>query len=368
MIRLRGDARPRGSSIRDHLTLAVAGGGTAGHVIPGLAVLEEWRRTVPGVELFFIGGSGGFEDRLTADAGFELVRLPSSPFARQGLAGKGRSGLNALRAAVAARRLLLERRPAFVLGFGGYPSAPALAAARWCGIAAALHEANVEPGLGNRLSARFVDRIFLGWKETETKFANGNSILVGNPLPQSRLPSAEDAHRAPRGGPARILVTGGSEGSPQLNAEAPKLLGETRRQGQDLAVTHLCGWGNPETIAQSYQDQGVSARVESLVDNLADLYRECDAVISTAGAFTLAELAAWRLPALLAPLESAANRHQHANATAFAERTGAELEWSSAAVARMLALQRTEPAIGAESPHQPNAAKALAAACLAMLD
>lgn len=351
------------------MTLAVAGGGTAGHVVPGLAVLEEWRRLLPKAELFFIGAEGGFEQALTQEAAVELVELPSTPFARQGLAGKARAGVNLLRATIAARVLLRERDAAFVLGLGGYASAPALAAARWCGIPSALHEANVQPGLGNRLSAHSVDRIYLGWAETAARFPRSACQVVGNPLPSSRLPADSDLDRPRREGPPRILVMGGSEGSPQINAEAPRLLDEAQRRGYRFEVRHLSGLGDRTAVERAYAAAGIEAAVDSFVPNLAELYRESEAAISTAGAFTLAELEAWGLPALLAPLVTAANRHQDVNAQAFAQRTGAVLEWSADGVAILLerysessGASRTAPARDAAEP-----ARVLAQACLELL-
>jgi UDP-N-acetylglucosamine--N-acetylmuramyl-(pentapeptide) pyrophosphoryl-undecaprenol N-acetylglucosamine transferase len=334
-----------------------------------LAVLEQWRLTCPEADLCFIGGSDGFEGQLTRDAGFELVQLPSSPFARQDWTGKARAGFNAVRSVGAARSLLRNRRPALVLGLGGYPSPPALLAARVCGIASALHEANVEPGLGNRLSSRLADRIFLGWEETRKHFPAGKCAVIGNPLPRSHIPSPEDLVRAPRKGPPRILVIGGSEGSPHLNAEAPNLLGAAQRKGMRFFVRHVCGWGDPAAITRSYAVNGVSAAVESFAANPADLYRQADAVIATAGAFTLAELAVWKRPTLLAPLVTAANRHQDANAAAFAGRSGALLQWSVESVAALLN-EETFPLSDALSvaAHPANAAKALAEACLEMID
>lgn len=350
------------------VTLAVAGGGTAGHVVPGLAVLEEWRRLAPEADFLFLGGEGGFEERFTSMAGVELVRLPSSPFARQGRRGKARAAFNAVRATAAALRLFRTRRPALALGFGGYASAPALAAASLAGIPSALHEANLRPGLGNRLSARWVDKVFLGWRETDERLDNPHCQFVGNPLPRSRLPPGGRTMNG--SGLPRVLVLGGSEGSPELNERAPALLGAVQRLlSRPLRVLHVCGWGEKAAVESLYRAESVEARVDCFVEKVEDLYGECDFAVATAGSFTLAELAAWRIPALLAPLEGAAGRHQHANAEAFAARSDALLHWEPALVADLLhapeKLQRAADRMG--RAFDQGAAETLARACLEMI-
>ena len=368
MIRLKVGALRERDGDQTRLTLAVAGGGTAGHVIPGLAVFEQWRRLAPQAEVLFLGGKGGFEERFVPPAGIELIRLPSSPFARQRLGGKLLAGVNAGRATLTALKLFRERRPGFVLGLGGYASAPAMAAARWAGIPCALHEANVEPGLGNRLTARLVDCIFVGWRETGACFSGAPTELVGNPLPHDRLPGAA---RAPRkaGGP-RVLALGGSEGSPQLNERAPELLARTQSLlGRTIEVHHVCGWGDRAAVEARYREAGVKARVDEFVEHVAALYADCDVAVVTAGSFTLAELTAWRIPALLAPLEGAAARHQHANAAAFAARTGALLEWDPRGLAALLASPEAlaEAAARMGRAFEEGAAESLARACLELI-
>jgi len=144
------------------------------------------------------------------------------------------------------------------------------------------------------------------------------------------------------------------------------MLGQVQRLGIVLRVRHLCGWGDPEAVARSYAAEGVEAEVEGFVPNLSEAYRETAFALTTAGAFTLAELAAWRIPALLVPLDGAAGRHQHANADVFARQTGALRIWRPEAVAELL---KTPERLGQAAERmaagaRPHAARELAAACL----
>ncbi|MEZ5362011.1 MAG: UDP-N-acetylglucosamine--N-acetylmuramyl-(pentapeptide) pyrophosphoryl-undecaprenol N-acetylglucosamine transferase [Bryobacterales bacterium] len=302
-------------------TIAVAGGGTAGHVTTGLAVLDEYRALEPETELLFIGSSFGFESRLAPAHGIRLVTLPSSPFMRQGLAGRVRAGFNFLRSAWAARQVLRREKPDLVLGLGGYASAGGVLAARTMGIPVVVHEANVRPGLANKLLGPFVDRVFIAWPQTAEDFPKARTLLTGNPLAREIV--AGKPRRPPEPGVRRLLVAGGSEGSPFLNEHAPELAAAIRQRGVDLHVLHQCGWGDVEKIKGEYAKLGVEVRVESFLEEMAEAYAWADFVLCCAGAITLSELAVSGLPAAIVPLGGAAVDHQTPNAVAYAKLTGA---------------------------------------------
>lgn len=355
--------------------IAVAGGGTAGHVTTGLAVLDEYRALDPGAELFFIGSSYGFESKLAPAQGFRLVTLPSSPFMRQGLAGRLRAGINFIRSAWAARAVLRREAPDLVLGLGGYASAGAVLAARWLGIPAFVHEANVVPGLANRWLGPYVDRVFVAWEETRGRFPAERTLLTGNPVARGIIAAAGEQRR---GGDVRsILVAGGSEGAPFLNERVPELAAAIQAAGVALRVHHQCGWGDREAIAGEYARLGVEARVESFVDDMGRAYADADFAVASAGAITLSELAVQGLPALLLPLASAAGDHQAPNAAAYGRLTGAlhvtQREWRAGDLAGRLAkLLRDREALAqlsrkARAAAKPNAARAILDACEELL-
>jgi UDP-N-acetylglucosamine--N-acetylmuramyl-(pentapeptide) pyrophosphoryl-undecaprenol N-acetylglucosamine transferase len=344
-------------------------------VTTGLAVIEEYRRTYPGTEAFFLGGNFGFESRLAPAHGVRLVTLPSSPFMRQGLIGRLRAGVNFLRSARAARAVLLAEAPDLVLGLGGYASAGAVLAARLLGIPTVIHEANVRPGLANRLLGPWVNRICIAWQETGDRFRSERTLLTGNPVSRE---IAFGAPGRPHAGSVRmILVAGGSEGSPFLNERAPELAQSVQRAGVELKVVHQSGWGDPAAIRADYAKRGVAARVEPFLDDMARGYGEADFAICCAGAVTLSELAAQGLPALLVPLATAAGNHQATNAEAYNRLTGAlcasQQEWDCDRLAKELsALLAGAAALRvmserAKAAARPEAARAIVEACEALL-
>ena len=351
--------------------IAVAGGGTAGHVTTGLAVLAEYRALHPDAELFFLGSSYGFESKLAPAQGFRLVTLPSSPFMRQGLAGRLRAGVNFIRSTLAARRVLREEAPDMVLGLGGYASAGGVLAAKLLGIPAFVHEANVVPGLANRLLGSYVDRVFVAWDETKRRFPSERTRLTGNPV--SRIIVASAGAGEPDADELSILVAGGSEGSPFLNERVPELLAAVQADGVGLRALHQCGWGDADAIAAEYRRLGVEARVESFVDDMGEAYRTADFAICAAGAITLSELAIQGVPALLVPLAAAAGDHQAPNAKAYSELTGAiyvsQKEWQTGNVATRLATLLSDReglealAERARTAAKPDAARAIVDAC-----
>ena len=351
--------------------IAVAGGGTAGHVTTGLAVLDEYRALDPEAELLFIGSSFGFESRLAPAHGVRLVTLPSSPFMRQGLGGRVRAGFNFLRSAWAARRVLQDERPDLVLGLGGYASAGGVLAARMLGIPAVIHEANVGPGLANRLLGPLADRVFVAWEETRRHFPAGRTLLTGNPVAREIAVCGRPAPRA--GGRRTILVAGGSEGSPFLNARAPELAAAVRKAGVELDVLHQCGWGDKDAIAAEYARLGVEARVESFLEDMAAAYAQADLAVCCAGAITLSELAASGLPSAVVPLTGAAGDHQTPNAAAYGRLTGAlhrsPNDWQAERLAAELAALLQDGAAleelsrRARAAAKPDAARAILQAC-----
>jgi UDP-N-acetylglucosamine--N-acetylmuramyl-(pentapeptide) pyrophosphoryl-undecaprenol N-acetylglucosamine transferase len=353
-------------SQRVNRRIAVAGGGTAGHVMAGLAFLNAYRER--GAECVFLGSAHGIESRLLAPRGERLTVLAGSPFARQPVSGKIRALGNAARGTMEARVLLRRERVDLVIGVGGYASVGPILAARSLGIPVVIHEANASPGHANRWLGRFAARVCGGFPETGGAFGRTRVTWTGNPV------NAEiRARRAAPGDRVRFLVAGGSEGSPFLNREAPKLLAGLRGMGIDLRVRHLAGERDVEAVRAAYTREKIAACVSSFVDGMAEVYDETDVAVTCAGAITLAEIAAAGLPSLLVPLDGAAEQHQHLNARAYAAHTGAycitEQEWDASREAAWLARVARDRAAWsdlsarAKSWSAPDAARELVRVC-----
>ena len=355
--------------------VAVAGGGTAGHVTSALAIMAAYQSGFD-ADVYFIGCEGGFETQLIPAEGFELQIIPGAPYARQNLRGKLRSLAALLRGTFAARRLLKNKQTDLVIGLGGYASMGSILAARSLGIRSVIHEANVFPGLANRMIGSLSDRVFVGWEEASAAFRPSITRVTGNPVRPAMAVVAGEPKEG-HAGPRRILITGGSLGSPFLNDKVPPLLARVRELGVPLEIRHQTGAGETEKIRREYARLGMDACVEPFIDRMGEAYHQADFVIAAAGALTLAELAMFGLPSLLVPLAKAANGHQIANARLFAERSGAtwipEHAWDTERLAEILAaslgdlltLRSQTQRLRAMSA--PNAARTLVEACEALM-
>jgi len=279
---------------------------------------------IPGVEVLFVGAADGFEGRLAPQHGYRLVTVPASPYARTDARGKVRAVTATASGVLAARRMLRREGVELVLGFGGYASLPTVLAAWTLGLPTVLHEANAVAGRANRLASRFIDEVLLAFETARAGFAPTGAV-TGVPV-REEIVRLGAAQRPPAGDrPRRVLVMGGSGGSPFLDDRVPRLLERVVARGQAVTARHQVGIGDVAATRAAYAAAGIPADVVSYVDDMAAAYAWADFVITSAGAVTLAELAIVGLPALVVPLARAALDHQTANARAFAALT--EVPW-----------------------------------------
>ncbi|MGE3274590.1 MAG: undecaprenyldiphospho-muramoylpentapeptide beta-N-acetylglucosaminyltransferase [Vicinamibacterales bacterium] len=319
------------------MRLLIAGGGTGGHLYPGIAVARELIARDPSAEVSFVGTAAGIEARVVPREGFplDLIRVA-------GLKGKSRrqvaGGLVLLPLAAAdAWRVLSTRRPDVVVGVGGFASGPVLALAALRGIPTMLLEQNALPGLTNRLLARLVCAAAVTYEEA-LRYFPGTGFVAGNPVrPEFFAAGAAGSAGTAEGGAgregtdagrdtppraARVLIFGGSQGSHAINvamvAAAPRLAAA----GVPLEVVHQTGERDVELVRDAYRRVGLAARVEAFIYEMHREVGAADLVVCRAGATTLAELAAAGTPALLIPLPTATDDHQRKNAEVVA-RAGA---------------------------------------------
>jgi len=309
------------------LSIVIAGGGTGGHLYPGIAVAREVLRREPSAVITFAGTARGIEARVVPREGFELDLLRSaglkgtSPAARvRGLALLPLGGLDAW-------QLLSKRRPDLVIGVGGYSSGPVVLTAALRGIPTMLLEQNAVPGLTNRLLARVVSAAAVNF-DTTASFFGRRAFVAGNPIRQEFFSAtARDLATAGSSGgtPPRVLIFGGSQGAHAINmamvAAAPRLA----ERGGGVAFTHQTGERDLERVRDGYRQTGFVARVEPFLYEMDREMTEADLIVSRAGATTLAELTAAGKPSVLIPLPTAADDHQRKNAEVLQQAGAAEV-------------------------------------------
>ncbi len=289
----------------------IAGGGTGGHLYPGLAIAEALREADPQAQVLFVGTERGIEARVVPAQGYALETIKVQGIKNRGLAALAKAALQVPLSILASMALIRRFRPSAVLGVGGYASGPVLIAAWLLGVPTAIQEQNALPGVTNRILGRFVRRVFTSWPGT-SGFAAPRILECGNPI--------RAAIRA-RGGDTEerftVLVFGGSQGARTINhamAAAAPLLADMKDR---LRIVHQTGRDPDVDAAAVYRAAGIEADVRPYFDDMPAQYAGASLAICRAGATSLAELAAAELPAILIPFPFAADNHQEKNADVF---------------------------------------------------
>lgn len=307
--------------------LLVAGGGTGGHLFPGIAVVEELRRRFPELDVLFIGTERGIEARVLPQRNERFIPLDVRPL-------MGRTGrelaesLSVLpKSALAALGCVRAFQPDAALGLGGYAAGPLLLAAAAQRVPTALLEQNARVGLTNRLLAKTVGRAYLTFEETLPTFGEGRGRLLGNPVRRAFVQAAHRALHDPIGVEARartVLVLGGSQGARALNTHVPAALARAGVRALGVRVVHQTGAAMVDEVTERYEALGIEASVVPFIDDVASAYLDAALIVARAGATTLAELCAVGRASVLVPYPHAAADHQTTNALAL-ERAGAAI-------------------------------------------
>jgi UDP-N-acetylglucosamine--N-acetylmuramyl-(pentapeptide) pyrophosphoryl-undecaprenol N-acetylglucosamine transferase len=300
--------------------IVIAGGGTGGHLYPGIAVARELRRRLPEVRVSFAGTARGLESSVVPREGFDLDLLRSAGLKGMSLSSLAR-GLSLLPlSGVDAWRIVSRRQPQLVIGVGGYSSGPVVLVAALRGIPTLLLEQNAVPGFTNRTLAPFVSAAAVTFESTVSYFGR-RGFVTGNPV----RPEFFDSSPARSGGPPRILIFGGSQGAHAINMAMVEAAPKLATFAGGLAVTHQTGERDLERVRDGYRRAGLEARVEPFLFAMDREMKAADLVICRAGATTLAELTASARPSVLVPLPTAADDHQRKNAEVLAAAGAAEL-------------------------------------------
>jgi len=295
--------------------VAIAGGGTGGHIIPALAIAGELK-SAHDAEILFIGTPRGLESRLVPQAGYPLSLIEVGQLKNVSLLTQARTLLDLPLSLIRCRKLLHDFHPNVVIGVGGYASGPAMGAAILGGIPTLAFEPNAFPGLANRLVGKRVDAAAVNFAAAAKYFRNAQ--ITG-------IPVRDEFFRLmprPAAAPPHLLVFGGSQGARILNTLLPQIASSLLTAVPGLTILHQAGARHADATLAAYQAGNAPHdrwQVHAFLDDMPRRFEAADLVLSRSGASTVAELAAAGKPSLLIPFPQAADDHQRKNAEALAE-------------------------------------------------
>jgi UDP-N-acetylglucosamine--N-acetylmuramyl-(pentapeptide) pyrophosphoryl-undecaprenol N-acetylglucosamine transferase len=353
-------------------TFIFAGGGTGGHLFPGVAVALELKHREPNARLLFVGSERELEQTILAHHKLEHRSLPVESL-RELARHPWRFATRNWAAWRAARQLMREERPSIVVGLGGYASAPLVWRASRARCPVVLLEQNVIPGRTTRWLSRSASLVCTSFAETRARLPRGAKVEVtGNPV-RREFTELTLQRATVSAAPRELLVLGGSQGADSLNeavVAALRLVGDAR---SGWRVVHQTGARQVEATRRAYAERSIDAVVEPFFDDMLARYRAASLVVSRAGATTLAELACCGLPMILLPYPHAADDHQRANARVYADCGAAttvehqsSIQATAAALASQLAAllcdepRRTAMSIAARDVARPRATSTVA--------
>ena len=356
-------------------TFLFAGGGTGGHLFPGIAVAQELKQRHKAARLIFIGSTRAIEASIVAEYHLEHRMLPVESLAIL-KRNPFKFAVRNWRAWQSASRLITELRPSVVVGLGGYASAPLVWAARRSRVPVVLLEQNVIPGRTTRWLCRSADRVCVSFSETIARLPDpSRATITGNPV-RDVISSGFPVESMSNGSghlESEILILGGSQGADSLNDAVLSAVQMIRDEVKGWRFVHQSGPRQLDEVRKAYLSMGVSAIVEPFFNDMPNRYASATLVVSRAGATTLAELSCIGRPMLLVPFPHAADDHQRANAILFrdkfaavlveqttsAEKTGLELAKQLRGLMNESA-RRVAMAAAAQSMAQPDASKNVA--------
>jgi UDP-N-acetylglucosamine--N-acetylmuramyl-(pentapeptide) pyrophosphoryl-undecaprenol N-acetylglucosamine transferase len=305
---------------------AIAGGGTAGHIYPALAIAQAIQELDPAAEFLYIGTKTGREADLVPRAGLPFAPIASAGLVNLSLWDKLVGGLKVVRGLVDSLSHLRRFRPDVVIGTGGYVSGPVMLAARLLGRPVVIQEQNAFPGVTNRIAARWARLVFVPFQEARPHFPGGARLaVIGNPVRQEVLKATREGGRRTFGyGPDEkvIVVMGGSGGAPNFHRGVVAAIRRLKEEMPAVKVLHVTGERYLRQVQEAYgSTPGVT--IVPYLHNMPEAMAAADAGVFRAGALTLVEIAASRLPSVLIPSPNVTHNHQEWNARMLEQRGAA---------------------------------------------
>lgn len=326
-------------------TVMIAGGGTGGHIYPGIAIAKELLKLKPELQVEFVGTAQGMEKNIIPKEGFRLHLVRSAKLNNQNALGKIKSLFFVGLGLIDSFLLVLKRQPDFVLGVGGYASGPFVLMARLMGKKTALWEPNAMPGMANRLLSYIVSTSFLVFDESRKKLKSKYNFVLGMPIREEiEIRYLQKKIRVPQAdGSFSLLIFCGSQGAKRINDMMVEVLKTSLEEFSKMTIYHQIGQAHFVEMKTKYHElcrayngefqesintfifpNGLKVQIFDFIYNMPELYDKADMVICRGGASSLAEVAANRLPAFIIPL-AVADSHQERNAEQFVRSGAAEM-------------------------------------------
>ena len=300
-------------------TVVVAGGGTGGHLYPGIAIAEEIRARRPDTVIVFAGAGTKLERDILEPTGDRLIAVRSGGVVGKSFLGRMRGIGRAMAGFAQSMRTLVRLKPAVVIGVGGYASGPMVMAAVILRFPSLIQEQNYYPGLTNRLLAPWVRRVAVSFEETRRYFG-GRGVVTGNPI----RAVFRGAKPRKRGDTFNVLIFGGSQGAKAINSAFIDALPLLREHRAVLRFLHGTGAADRARVETAYDAAGLEATVLPYIMDIRAAYEWADLVVARAGASSVSEIAACGKASVLVPLPTSAHDHQRFNARKL-EEAGAAL-------------------------------------------
>jgi UDP-N-acetylglucosamine--N-acetylmuramyl-(pentapeptide) pyrophosphoryl-undecaprenol N-acetylglucosamine transferase len=311
--------------------IIISGGGTGGHIYPGVAIGKKILEKMPDAKILFVGSKNGLEKKLVPREGFDIKYITVEGLNKKFTIKKIGSFFKVFKGYFQSLNIIKEFKPDIVVGTGGYVCGPVVLAASMKNIPTLIHEQNAFPGMTNKMLSRFVSKIAINFKESEEYFPKNKVVYTGNPIrsqftktdkAKSRIDMKFDINKP------LLLVVGGSRGARNINNAVVNIIPQLMQSGiQLLFITGENEYENVKTKLKSINMDINSLKGIKIIPycfNMDEAMAACDLIISRAGATVLSEITALGIPSILIPSPFVANNHQEYNARAI-ERNGAAI-------------------------------------------
>lgn len=317
------------------MKVLLAGGGTAGHINPAIAIAGYIKSKAPDTEFLFIGNKDGMEQKLVSQAGYEIKSIVISGFKRsfspKNVVENVKTVTRTFTSSHTAKMIISEFKPDICIGTGGYVSGPVVRTAAKLGVPCLIHEQNAYPGVTNKMLAKSVKKVMLAVPDAKKYFDKADVVITGNPVRGEILTADKQASRKELGVDSRPLVLsfGGSLGARKINEAMSEFVAAS---GQSGKYQHIHAYGKygdwfPSLVAEkgTIIEDCENLDIRPYIDNMSVCMAAADLVICRAGAITLSELQAMGKPAILIPSPNVAENHQYHNAMALVNAGAAQI-------------------------------------------